>query len=97
MSVQKASIIKMNQSKLDNGAVPGAKYLPSPFSPRLILRHSGVRLGEPVGSKDLTVDKQDTHSMKESGWQRRLWMLRLGCGCTLSFNEYQGIDCCCKD
>lgn len=56
----------------DNGAVPRAKDLPSPFGTRLILGHSGVRLAEPVGSKDLTVDKQDIHFMDEPGWQRRL-------------------------
>ncbi len=66
---------------LDNGAVPRAKYLPSPFGPRLVLGHSGVRSDELAGPEDLAVDGQDMHSMKEKSlaekamdWETRMWM-----------------------
>ena len=81
MSVQIASNNETNQSKFDDGAVPRSRYLPSPFGPRLVLRHSGVRLGELGGPEDLTVDEQNMHSMKEKrlaekavDFKTRMWM-----------------------
>ena len=63
-----------NQSKLDNGAVPRIKDLPSPFGPRLILRHSAVWLGELVECEYLTIDKQNMQLMRDE-------IGREGCGC----------------
>ena len=57
-SICQYNLLKLrHQSKLGYGAVPRIKDLPGPFGPRLILRHSGVWLGELEEFEYPTIDK----------------------------------------